>query len=317
MRITYRYLRSAALLLAVVATLTLTSCQMENTSPDAGILRETSLTIEATMELPYTETKTTLDDAWNVYWTPKDAISLFYGLEGENGGSKFTSTITTPSLRSAFTGTIGAVTGVGEVSAEDLMFWGLYPYDATSSFDGQSVMVTMPSQQTGMADSFAPGMAPTLGRAPGLLLSFKSIYTGLDISVTEAGYQSITLRTRSGEPIAGRARVGWVDNAPKVLDFVSGQTTSEVTLTAPTSAGFEPGKKYYIQFYPVTMSTGFTVEIKSATKIGTFTNNRENLTLVRNKIYNILNIDKDSRTTWTTVQNTESIEGGSNPDITW
>jgi len=306
------------LLFALVVPLMLAfaGCQTDISKDVSNCFSDTELTIQATMELPLTETKTTCDDALNVYWTPDDAISLFYGLEGENGGSKFTSTITEPSLRSAFTGTIGAVTGVGDVPAEDLMFWGLYPYDATSSFDGQSVMVTMLSQQTGMADSFAPGMAPTLGRAPGLLLSFKNIYTGLYVTVTEAGYQSVTLRTRGGEQIAGRAKVGWVDGAPKVLDFVSGQTTNEVTLTAPTSAGFEPGKKYYILFYPVSMSTGFTVEIKSATKIGTFTNSN-NLTLQRNKIYSVVNIDKDSRTSWTNVSNTESIQGGSNPDITW
>ena len=286
--------------LVVPLMLAMAGCQT-NICKDVSISEPgTELTIQATLELPFTETKTTRDDEGNVYWTPGDAISLFYGQEGEPGGSKFTSTITEPNLRSSFTGTIGAVTGVGDVAAEDLMFWGLYPYDKTSTFDGQSVEVTMLSQQEGMADSFAPGMAPTLGCAPGLLLSFKSIYTGLYITVTEAGYQSVTFRTNSGEPVAGRAKVGWVDKVPQVLSFVSGKTTNEVTLTAPTSAGFEPGKRYYILFYPVSMSTGFTVEIKSATKIGTLTNSK-NLTFKRNYIYNIVNIDTDSRTTWTTV----------------
>ena len=296
--------------LIVPCMLAMAGCQTDVRTDVSKSFPEGQLTIQATLEQPYVDTKTVRDDDGNVFWTPGDDISLFYGA-GTAGGSKFTSTLTSNNATSSFEGTISAVTGVGDVTVDDLMFWGLYPYDATSSCDGQSVTMTLRSQQEGMADTFAPKMAPTLGRAPGLLLSFKNIYSGLYLTVSEAGFQSFTFRTNGGEPVAGRAKVGWVDGAPKVLEFVSGETSSEVTLTAPTSAGFEPGKKYYILFYPQTMASGFTVEIKSASKVGTFVNSRS-ITAARNKINRIENIDQ--KATW---PNTENIQGGSNPDIPW
>ena len=44
----------------------------------------------------------------------------------------------------------------------------------------------------------------------------------------------------------------------------------EVTLTAPDDEGFIPGKYYYMQFFPCTFESGFSVELVSASKKGTY-----------------------------------------------
>ena len=67
------------------------------------------------------ETRTVLESDGSVWWTPGDAISLFYG-SGTNGGSKFTSNSTDTSKVTNFTGVITAITGGGEISVDKTYF---------------------------------------------------------------------------------------------------------------------------------------------------------------------------------------------------
>lgn len=283
---------------------------------DNGRINNGKLTIQATFEAVDNDsaTKTTLHDDAHVYWNPGDAISLFYG-SGTDGGSKFVADIQSDNRISSFSGNIGAVTGVAESNAEDLMFWGLYPYDESAACDGQTVTVKISDSQKGMAGTFAPGYAPSLGRAPGLLLSFRNIYSGMWFTMTEAGFQSITFSMNNGELITGTAKIG-VDGSglPEVRQIVTG--TSSVTITAPTSAGFEVGKKYYAVFYPQTASGGFTVELKSAAKTGTFIVTKS--VNFRRNYFNYVT-DLDTKCTFTSENegNTEPIDGGNDPDIPW
>lgn len=301
------YAMTASLLLAMAG------CQ-SNILPSSNTLipSDGKLTIQATFEIPSFETKTTLDENGHFTWNPKDAISLFYG-SGTKGGSKFVSDLESNDRISSFSGNISAVTGVSESSADDLMFWGLYPYDPDASCDGQTVTTTLKPEQVGMANSFAPGMAPSLGRAPGLLLAFRNIYSGLTFTVTEPGFVSLTFSSNGGENIAGRAKIGiGSDSNPEVREYVDG--TNVVTLTAPTTDGFEVGKTYYLLFYPQTLSSGFKLELKSAAKTGVLQLN-SSFNFRRNLPMSANNLDKNM--TFTSQPNTEIIQGGSNPDISW
>ena len=84
------------------------------------------ITIQATRE-DSPDTRTVLESDGSVWWTPGDAISLFYG-SGTDGGSKFTSNATEISKITNFTGVITAITGGGEISVDKTYFWGVYPY---------------------------------------------------------------------------------------------------------------------------------------------------------------------------------------------
>ena len=226
------------------------------------------ISIEATHEIPIIGTKTVRDENAKIYWTPGDAISLFYD-NGINGGSKFVAQNEEVALKTTFSGYISAVTGGSDMAEDDCFFWGLYPYDKLASCDGQTVTMRIPSVQPGKEDTFAPGMAPSLGRSQKLSLSFRNIWSGFGFTVVEPGFQSLTFRGNNDELIAGRAKIGIDENGlPTVVEILDG--VREVTLTAPTAEGFVPGKYYYMQFFPVTLENGFTVELTSQAMTGTW-----------------------------------------------
>lgn len=281
----------------MVAALVLGGCQDYSDSPESGRLLGKRITFKATYETPVSVegTKTVLhtgdDGKDHVYWTSGDAISLFYG-SGSAGGAKFTADITEDSRQATFSGNIGAVTGLSESSADDLMFWGLYPYDPAAECDGRFITTTLLSMQEGRAGTFAPGYAPSLGRAAGLLLSFRNIYSGLWFTVTQPGFRRATFRSNAGEPVAGRVKVG-VDASgqPFISEVLDG--VSSVTVTAPGGGTFEVGKKYYLIFLPQTLSSGFSVDLDSTTERGVFTV-AVGLTFGRNQISSITNLDTKS-----------------------
>ena len=131
----FRTLR-AGVLLVLAAVFLLSECQRiddgNSSRPDVPI------SIEATHEIPIIGTKTVRDDNAKIYWTPGDAISLFYD-SGINGGSKFVAQNEEVALKTTFSGYISAVTGGSDMAEDDCFFWGLYPYDKLASCDGQTV----------------------------------------------------------------------------------------------------------------------------------------------------------------------------------
>ena len=256
------------LLLPVAVFLSLTGCQIDSFEPEHAPVRDSRLVIQATYEVPEFETKTVRDDAAKIYWTPGDAISLFYG-SGTDGGSKFVALAEEVSLTTNFSGTITAVTGGADIGEADTYFWGLYPYDETSSCDGQTITMSIPSIQPGMEGTFATGYAPSLGHSQGLMLSFRNIWSGFGFTVSEPGYQVLTFRGNNGESLAGRAKIGVDgDGLPYVVQILDG--IQEVSIIAPTVDGFVPGEYYYMQFFPITLESGFTVEISNNAHTGTY-----------------------------------------------
>ncbi len=282
----------AATMLAGGLILSLPGCQLDELA-DGMRMQTRRLMIKASYENPLSEeTKTVLrlgdDQKEHVYWVPGDAISLFYG-SGTAGGSKFVAQATEETRVTNFSGEIGVVTGGDEVSEDDTYFWGLYPYDPESVCDGQTVTVKIEDNQIGAPDTFASGFAPSLGHDQGLMLSFRNVYCGLWFTVTETGYRSVTLRSNNGELISGRAKVGiGSDGYPEIREILSG--TSTVSVTAPTPEGFIPGKKYYLLFFPQTLTAGFTLELKTVSSVGTFSVSSR-VPFARNQISNVKNLD--------------------------
>ena len=277
-----------SLLIPVAAFLFLTGCQIDSLEPEHAPVRDSRLVIQATYEVPEFETKTVRDDAAKIYWTPGDAISLFYG-SGTDGGSKFVALAEEVSLTTNFSGTITAVTGGADIGEADTYFWGLYPYDETSSCDGQTITMSIPSIQPGMEGTFAPGYAPSLGHSQGLMLSFRNIWSGFGFTVSEPGYQVLTFRGNNGESLAGRAKIGVDgDGLPYVDQILDG--IQEVSLTAPTAEGFVPGEYYYMQFFPITLESGFTVEISNKTQTGIYIYSNS-MTFSRSKWNRAKNVD--------------------------
>ncbi len=237
------------------------------------------------------ETKTQRDESdGSVLWTPDDAISLFYG-SGINGGNRFVSTGTEVSRVTNFTGTIGVITGGADVSVEDTYFWGLYPYDATAVCDGSSIVTTLPSQQEAVPSTFATNLFPSVGRAQGLSMGFYNICGGVRFTVTKEGLKKVTLKAIGGEKLTGKARIGFENGVPKVLEITDG--SDEITLTAPDGKFLEVGKYYYFITFPQALSQGIRMKFETFTEEGTFERQTSNLTIKRSIFGTLNNVDQN------------------------
>lgn len=274
---------------AVALTMFTIGCTIEN--PD-GVKSQTEkqITISAyRADLP--ETKTQRDESdGSVLWTPGDAISLFYG-SGTNGGNRFVSTGTEVSRVTNFTGTIGVITGGADVSVEDTYFWGLYPYDATAVCDGSSIVTTLPSQQEAVPSTFATNLFPSVGRAQGLSMGFYNICGGVRFTVTKEGLKSVTLKAIGGEALTGKARIGFENGVPKVLEITDG--SDEITLTAPDGKFLEVGKYYYFITFPQPLSQGIQMKFESFTEEGTYERRTSSLTIKRSIFGTLNNVDQN------------------------
>lgn len=262
-----KVLRRVVGLLAIMCFFIPAGCQLEDSSFPGVRLEERHLTLTASCE-DDADTKTIRDDEARIYWEAGDAISLFFG-SGDAGGSEFTSTLSPGeiSLVTDFEGVITVVTGASEVEGDEY-FWALYPYQCDAVCNGTSMTMTFPSEQVSRAGSFGTGMAPSMAKSLGLSMSFRNVWTGFGFTVSEDGYTSLTFRGNNGEPLAGRAVVGYDEEGqPKVLNFVDG--VNEIVLK-PDGDSFIPGKYYYLQFYRTDVfENGYTVTLRSATKTGT------------------------------------------------
>ena len=255
-------MKYSRLFVAVLAIAT--ACSVDDALDEPKAV-EQEITIEA-RRADNDQTRTYRDDAdGSVWWTPGDAISLFYG-SGSNGGSKFTSNATENTLVTNFTGTITAITGGGEISVEDTYFWGLYPYSEDASCDGTSVTMSLSKEQTAVPGSFATNTFPSLGRSQGLIMGFYNICGGVKISVTKEGIKKVTLKSANGELITGKAKVHFEDGIP-AAEIIDG--SDEVVLEAPAGEYLEVGEFYFIVIFPTTFTNGFTLKFETFTEEAT------------------------------------------------
>ena len=248
-------------LLALFSLLIVGSCtQIEESIPSRDSFRGNKVTIEATMGDNIPETKTALQsDGISIYWSPGDAINLFYGSSTK---SKFTTTITEASASASFEGSLSAATGASDQGVIAQTFWGVYPYDANNTCDGTGVTMTIPSAQKGVPDTFANNLNPSVGNSPGLSLSFYNVGSWFIFSFVSEGITSVSFRGNNNEDLVGRIHVtmapdpnlnGQLRPSAEVLE--GGKV---ITMTPEDGGSFQVGKMYYMVLLPQTLENGFT-----------------------------------------------------------
>lgn len=215
-------------------------------------------------------TRTERQENTDVYWTPGDAVSIFFN-QGDHGGSRFVAQNAEETAIAEFKGNITGFAGGGESTGGDFWFWGVYPYSENNSCDGSSVTLVLPALQTAKAGSFANGLFPTMARAKGLELGFYNICGGFKFSVLRDDIQAVIFRGNANESLAGKARIQWDENGhPAVVEHLEGK--QEVIVSAPGGGSFVPGEEYYIVFFPEFLANGFSLTFVTAdSKQGTFT----------------------------------------------
>ena len=250
------------------------ACSVEET-PTGSALAQKQITIQAVAEEMPTDdaTRSVRLENGDIWWTPGDQISVFYG-SGADGGSCFTAQIDENKKVANFTGTIGVITGGGDISVDQTYFWGLYPYNDTALCDGTTIVTDVPDCQTAVAGTFAPGVYPWIGRSQGLLMSFYGLCGGIKFTVNKEGIKKATLKSLDGSPLAGRVRIALDANGiPSVQEVIDGK--DEVVLEAPDGEYFIPGKYYFFVTLPHNFNTSFfTVKFETFTEEGTYERKR-------------------------------------------
>ena len=195
----------------------------------------------------------------SIFWTPGDAINLFYG---ELSAGQFTTSITEPAQSADFNGTLSVATGTTEAGMSARHFWGVYPYNVANSCDGDGVILTIPSAQQGIPNTFADKLNPTVATSAGLDLGFYNVGSWFIFSVTQENVVSATLQGNTNEDIAGTIRVTMDGNSRPVASVQSG--AKSITITPQTGDSFVVGEEYYMVLIPQTLSGGYTLTLTKA-----------------------------------------------------
>ena len=201
-------------------------------------------------------TKTVLQADGSVFWSPGDAVSLFYG-GASIQKTKLTAENTSAAAQTTFSGVLDGFLPDGSTS-----FWAVYPYAAETAFDGSAVTVTVPAEQTAVAGTFASDAFVSIATSKDYTLQFYNLCGGIKFSVANQGITSVIFKGNSDEILAGQLQAAFDENGrPVVTEVVKG--AMELVLNAP-EGGFEVGKWYYMVALPTTLSAGYTMTFLDA-----------------------------------------------------
>ena len=253
---------------ALVGICCLTACsvhELDVTQPFAQPPKEGEvMTFNAFFEENDPETRTTAvekEDGITVehWWSPDDAINVFYGDMQNLPGSKFTADAQANSQTTTFTGSINAFIGVtDEGSPQTIHYWATYPYSEDNRSDGNSALMTMPARQEIPVGTWDPASDLYVAKSKGLNLYFYLVGGGIRFEVAKSEISKIEFRSIGNEPLAGTVRVVFGnDGKPQVSEVVSG-ASSVIEVTPKGSPCFLPGEHYYVNFLHGTLSQGFT-----------------------------------------------------------
>ena len=221
------------------------------------------LTFTATLGDTYeTKTEFVSSDAasWPIYWLPGDAINIFYGSRSEarfETSEDFTSAGPVTEFEGYLRAATGAADENGNITTQN--FWGLYPYNENNTCDGNSVTLTIPSEQTGVAGTFANGLNPSVACSPNMGLTFYNVGSWFIFTVTQENVVSATLTGANGETLVGKVKVSMDENnRPKIDEVTEGSTS--VTMT-PEGGSFQKGEYYCMVILPGTFDNGVVLTL--------------------------------------------------------
>ena len=220
--------KSFAFSVALSCLATLAGCQRETEIPEYT----KSDLHEVVFHAGWAEddTRTVLQEDGNVWWSPGDEISLFVN-DGQDGGYKLTATNTEPAAKVDFIGQIGG-------DLQGATFTAIYPYNEANRMDGNSVVFTIPTEQTAKEGTFGNGMLVSYAVSDNESLMFHNLCGGIKFSVAHEGIKKLVITSTGPNALAGEMSV-WPDGP---VCEVSGSNT--ITILAPNNV-FEKEKYYY------------------------------------------------------------------------
>ncbi len=281
-------MRNWTLLIAAGLLFAVTACTVETQPTEESVNAPVELTFSATWgEEP--ATRTSLQDHGVVYWTPGDAVNIFYG---KSMAGRFESTLTETAPISDFRGSLSISSeGFDDDEDGDLTFWAVYPYDEDNVYDGNGVVIDLPGVQTAAPYTFSGNLNPAIAVSEGMELSFYNVGGLFCFSVNGEGYYAASLRGNDGESLAGTLHVTIDENGVPTVDQVTNGVSS-IYLAAPDEGTFEPNTLYYFVVIPQLLEQGVTLSLYKQGETGEVTRTVA-VNIQRSKIVRILNADKD------------------------
>ena len=232
------------ILFGALAMLCSCSGEIKNLDNGAGVYDE-ACRIVAYTETPGSKTSV-VDGGTTVYWNVEDEIKVFSGEKS----AKFISGNTELATSSDFAGPKGFS------FAEGKNIVAVYPYSDDVTYDGETITMTLPSEQVACPGTFARGMNISVASSSDSdALQFYNVCGGVRFSVAESGIKKVIFEGLDGEAIAGKVKIDFEDGIPVVREVTDGRLF--ITLTAPDGASFEVGKWYYIVAIPGALDKGY------------------------------------------------------------
>lgn len=198
-------------------------------------------------------TRTSLSGT-EVHWSAGDNVAAFVSNVAHT--STATEILSAKSARFTFS----------DLAADADVQYAVYPAAAAERLVGESVVtVTVPTEQTAVAGSFAESSAVAIAKGGSSTLGFKNVCGFLAFTINADGVQSVHIY--ANEKMTGTAEVNWNSGDPTVSAFGTFAYTG-VKLTGP----FTKGATYYAAVFPGTY-TGLTLKLThSDGYVSTYTN---------------------------------------------
>ena len=245
---TIRTMKTIKAFSAALIVLAATACNSDYINESATANNLEPMTISGI------ETKTVFTpsaDGGSVAWTAGDKIAVFDNLGGKN----------------TFTNSENATASFsGNVTSGTTAFWAIYPEELVKDFSNTSAIITLPSDQTIAAGTFAEDLnisAANGFKTPGTPevdgITFSNVCGLISFTVpSNIAAQKVTFSTESRD-LAGTLNVNFENSTMAI----SGEGSKSLTM----EGDFAAGSTFYFVATPGAI-TGFKIEVD--TKLGSF-----------------------------------------------
>lgn len=212
-----------------------------------------------------TDSRTYVDDQIRMRWTAEDRVTIFRK--------------NTYNREYMFTGKTGANSGgFRQVSTDDDFWFGydvkanyaIYPHSADTELDETELYITynMPSEQTYVENSFGLGANVMVAVADDAQLMFKNVGSYLRVRLygESVSVSSITLTSKGGEAIAGKAKITPTMGGNPTCEMIGNGQSIRLVCPAPVtiSSDADNPTDFWIVVPPVTFSKGFSVVVENS-----------------------------------------------------
>jgi len=216
-------------------------------------------------------TRTSLSGT-EVRWSAGDNVAAFVSSEAHT--STAAEILSAKSARFTFS----------DLAADAVVQYAVYPAAAAGGLAGDDITVTVPTEQTAVAGSFAEGSAVAIAKGGSSTLEFKNVCGFLAFTINADDVQSVHIY--ANEKMTGEADVIWNSGNPTVSAFKTFAYTG-VKLTGP----FTKGATYYAAVFPGSY-TGLTLKLTHSNGyVSTYTNSntltvsrKDNVVIARNLV---------------------------------